>query len=411
MAHASVSGCCSCSSSDDDFPGFISHFVEEKIGPSCPIRRVQTARSSQQQVFILHLDNTSGEPRCWKEEICNGGDRLVVRIWKGSSRWWNLNHPKSIRHELENIARHEVWGYRTASKTLLGCNSKVCGPTVLHFSVQSKDSPSWAILEYIGPGSLRFRDDTAEIDTSWVDGMVKVRHEFGFPEPHPRWGRVPVEQAVDYALEVLLSVVMPLHTNTDVAAEDYFPTPSHSYESMVRLYHDDFQNYLAKYSGGDSNESTGIPKAVLALGDAIERLVLLCNAGDVPSPLPLKLCHLDLQPQNMVFGMKDGVSNLMAVFDWEEAGYADPRFELLMLGRKVCANKSQALEVWRMYEKHAKVDLGPIDPWLYLETVHSLVTLLLQATSGGGRSPWESKQDVCGKIDRELARLQSYGNN
>ena len=56
-------------------------------------------------------------------------------------------------------------------------------------------------------------------------------------------------------------------------------------------------------------------------------------------------------------------------------------------------------------------EVGPIEPWLRLETVHSLCTLLLQAMDflGGGRSPWETKPDLWGKIDRERQRLVKMG--
>jgi hypothetical protein len=35
-----------------------------------------------------------------------------------------------------------------------------------------------------------------------------------------------------------------------------------------------------------------------------------------------------------------------AVLDWEEAADGDPRFEPLLLGRKLCANEEQARTVW-----------------------------------------------------------------
>ena len=110
---------------------------------------------------------------------------------------------------------------------------------------------------------------------------------------------------------------------------------------------------------------------------------------------------------------------ISSVLDWEEAAYADPRFELLMLCRKVCANREQAEVVWNTYEQeynsgdnNKTLKLGPLQPWLELETVHSISTLLMQSMDllGGGRSPWESKPDLWGKIEREIQRLeQQYG--
>jgi thiamine kinase-like enzyme len=144
--------------------------------------------------------------------------------------------------------------------------------------------------------------------------------------------------------------------------------------------------------------------------------------SSILSLLPPVLCHMDCQPQNLLF-VKCATTSLSptaspkpddpvlrvevsSVLDWEEAAYADPRFELLLLCRKVCANRSQADRVWETYRRELpQPHLGPIDPWLRLETVHSLTTLLLQAMKVGGRSPWESQPDLWGKIQREFQRL------
>jgi hypothetical protein len=39
--------------------------------------------------------------------------------------------------------------------------------------------------------------------------------------------------------------------------------------------------------------------------------------------------------------------------------------------------------------------------------VHSITTMLLQATVGGGRNSWESQTDLWNKIDREFQRLDA----
>jgi len=155
---------------------------------------------------------------------------------------------------------------------------------------------------------------------------------------------------------------------------------------------------------------------------------------------------------------------VLSVFDWEDAAWADPRFDLILLCRKVCANRNQANVLWSEYanamlvlkkamtnddhdynhdydgggdednknndelvdkegctnsntmgcstssEYHLtkKNFIGPIKPWLQLETVHSITTMLLQSTDllGGGRNPWETKNDLWGKLQRELTRLE-----
>jgi len=137
---------------------------------------------------------------------------------------------------------------------------------------------------------------------------------------------------------------------------------------------------------------------------------------------------MDLQPQNLIFatpeeaattinrssadGGRRSLPRISSVLDWEEAALADPRFELLLLCRKVCANRQQAEIIWRTYQRETtnyleENALGPIQPWLALETVHSITSLLLQSMDllGGGRIPWESKPDLQGKIQREIQRL------
>ena len=114
--------------------------------------------------------------------------------------------------------------------------------------------------------------------------------------------------------------------------------------------------------------------------------------------------------------------------DWEEACYADPRFELLLVCRKVLANtnREQSEKLWQSYSRYVQRlgrlissktkkgihwNVGPLEQWLKLETTHSLLVSLLQAMDllGSGRSPWETKPDLWGKIDRERQRLEQMG--
>ena len=156
---------------------------------------------------------------------------------------------------------------------------------------------------------------------------------------------------------------------------------------------------------------------IVKLGAAITMLEQDAATMDNLKLLPPVVCHMDLQPQNILFAQQrengsnsspptSSLMNIVSVLDWEEAAYADPRFELLMLCRKVCANRTQADRIWRKYQSEMSTSsqLGPMEPWLRLETVHSLTTLLLQATAGGGRSPWESRRDLQVKMERECHR-------
>lgn len=256
--------------------------------------------------------------------------------------------------------------------------------------------------------------------------MVQVRDEFGFNEPHPRWGRVPVESSLEYAITVLQSVVLPIHKyyflnprNVSLHGLQSPQSCSISYFDMIGLYKEKYKriithngNEVSKEKDSDNNK---LQDAIIRLGQAIDKLEEETRSVETlkeNAPPPV-LCHMDYQPQNLLFASDRmcEVSHIVSVLDWEEAALADPRFDLLMLCRKVCANKAQADIIWNKYQVATKgiVELGNIEPWLKLETVHSLLTLLLQATAGGGRSPWESKPDLWGKIEREFQRLAHTG--
>jgi len=312
--------------------------------------------------------------------------------------------------------------------------------------------------------------------------MTKIRHEFGFDEPHPRHGRVPTDECLDYAIMILHDVVMPLQSyffvmeSADHAEIGSQPLVEHlrsigwvdptqqtptvkpfQYHDMITVYRyalDRLSNANAlRHVEGEKDERMDF---LLGLLDQCIN-ALSCEwvgSEGKPPPLPPVLCHMDLQPQNLFFchintnhEMNGGTSSAVtengghhnnkhihsarncsvaSVMDWEEACYADPRFELLLICRKVVANRGQAEKVWQSYSDRVRQisecislkrktnthwDVGCIEPWLKLETVHSLCTLLLQAMNllGGGRNPWETTSDLWGKIDRERRRLVHMG--
>jgi Phosphotransferase enzyme family len=373
---------------------------------------------------------------------------VVVRRWLRSSRWWNLNAPALLDPSctVHDMARWEVAGYRVSRKAL---GSLV--PRVLYSSVDRKDDqgapvpPSpWSVFEHVaGTGTNAPSPD-------WLQSMVKVRREFGFDEPHPRWGRVPADQCLEYSLLVLHQVVIPLHRYCRQCTRHHLQTPdanleglcgygasidcrSFTFSGMVAIYENAHKSIrlqgLDRRCEGETNPSELLylhepfQRAVDLVGQGIESLkgLLESSSDTIIPPLDLVLCHMDYQPQNLLFAPSDP-KTVLAVLDWEEAAYADPRFDLLLLGRKVCANEQQARALWDAYEAQlakeeveegasgaAKTSrLGPLEPWLHLETVHSLATLLLQAVGGGGRSPWETQPDLWDKIEREMLRLEQH---
>lgn len=397
-------------------PQHIHAHLEQIAGP---VESVEEAISAQQRVLIVSLRKTTTAHADveWMHALEAGRNRVVVRIWMGSSRWWNLNHPSTTQKLWSGICEQEVWGYRCARRALKGTAIRI--PRVLHVSaIERDDEYPWAIFEYVGFHSTLF-DDSIVPDESWTNSMIKVRDEFGFDEPHPRWGRVRVEDCLEYAFTVLESVILPLHryyfSSNVVLTEAVL---SFNFYDMIELYKTKFETFIATKSVESGSKSGQLQDAIQKLGRAIERLSTeaMVNQG-ILKELPLVLCHMDCQPQNLVFARQKGrhsskqenAASIVSVLDWEEAALADPRFELLMLCRKVCANRKQAGFIWHKYEKQMNIKLGSIEPWLKLETVHSLTTLLLQATAGGGRSPWESNPDLWVKIEKEFLRLAKAG--
>jgi thiamine kinase-like enzyme len=439
------------------------------------IKIIEEAKSAQQQVFILQFqqqqptnhhrpisnddddddENTtasSSNNNNWCNALNVGNYHLVLRIWYGGSSWWNL-HRNTNPIEL---ATKEVMGYRVAHAAFLNNKSTVSSnnpriPRVVYFddnTTQQSDLP-WAVLEYVGPNSMFLEESKADT-TTYFDTMIKVRKEFGFDEPHPRWGRVPIHQSLQYSQLILHQVMIPLHYQTtrinrirtcpkdDNCNDQQLQDIVHTYSSMVNLYRDAYnsmvKNLSSSYSHKDnerriSNNQSG-PNRMKECLDRLDQLliVLESNASSIED-LPPVLVHMDLQPQNLIFcksskkGDDDQGTSIFSVLDWEDTGWADPRFDLLLLCRKVCSNRNQAECIWSDYEASGKtaqqqheqqqhhqiISLGPINPWLQLETVHSITTMLLQSMDllNGGRNPWETKTDLWGKLEREFLRWDS----
>ena len=649
------------------------------------------------------------------EVMESGHNRLVLRIWKGGSRWWNLN--RNVDPQI--VARAEIMGYQIARSafqthqtqtqfqtkhkhnnntyydtTIDEKNSNSTRlimrrkrqvpiiPRVLHFSCSSSSSLSlslsssssslstsssssllcWAVLEYVGPDDEGFLHTTAsnatttitpigkkeeeindnnnekgfidenddgnekddnkiegqqrlqlllplqvqpimmQVDHSYLNGMINIRNEFGFEEPHPRWGRVPVESCLGYARLVLRDIILPLHCYSSSSSRVILQHDAQTYSTMVRFYRQAWNEVTTKYNDNNNNANSSnkqkynhdndveivddkndndnnsngrfrIQQCLKRLEHGLEELEEIImqtnnNATDknekgatvetsrtiIVPPLDPVLVHLDLQPQNMIFYKKshlvmpsakqqasvsssstrirtatkiaatddnrpkvqsegekveqrqqnvniDGNNNneedqsavtttddddddnnynsvqVFSVLDWEDAAWADPRFDLILLCRKVCANREQADIIWSEYAKAlvlfncdketkaavmddnrvvdngyyyddfhdslnnnqgsarnniecysipslyssltTKVEnynyniLGPIQPWLLLETVHSISTMILQSTDllSGGRNPWETKKDLWDKIQREFSRLDDLLNS
>ena len=454
-------------------------------------------------IDALHSGNHKLILRKWKQG---------ARWWN-----LNMNHAdtssSSATNDNSNInntlsmAKAEVAGYRLAKLAMSHYSQqhnnnnkkrKICAhvPDVLYFSHDENDTEGapWALFSYFGDCKEGLDEDGNEernIDINIVNNttlkwdlknaisvaktsqsssslqhnhlveckhypstMTKIRHEFGFDEPHPRHGRVPIDECSDYAHMILRDVVLPVQfsffewsssssssslqpsvndvewkDSLCVLAVDSQASKSFQYQDMIAVYR------LAQQRLSAAKKNATVDDERM---DALLQMMYECvsalehewdgHDGRHPPPLPAVICHMDLQPQNLTFwhdrnGNDNGNINVhvskhcsvASVVDFEEAAYADPRFEVLLICRKVLANLEQAEGLWKSYSSSVKLqttwDVGPIEPWLRLETVHSLFTLLLQANNllGGGRNPWETKPDLWGKIDRERRRLVRMG--
>jgi len=465
----------------------------------------------------------------------------------------NLLEQQQQKQSIVDLAVAEVTGYRIAQRIFAqndmtqSSSYDMIQPDVLFFSQDDDEytirqqmkslavfSYPWAIFSYVGEHSLYYyysypestiintttmtiqdihthQDDSSSLPMKWIynssfiQSMVRNRHEYGFIEAHPRHGRVCVDQCLDYALHLLDTIILPLHgaffthcilhQNNESSLSSLLISSSSNYWSANELLHltltveakadqdlwnhdykkQLYQNYMANAISikpiryGDmidiyemvfttvkkmtqssyKNHKCYINQPVL---DAIlEKLDTWIKAlhqendslilhGEYDS-LPGVLCHFDLQPQNMVFrqrvvpspssssnsstlNSKNDIPIISSILDWEECCYADPRFELLLLCRKVVANRIQANIVWNAYSKKVEklfhkenFRVGPILPWLRLESVHSIMTIIRHLCysspshiqdGGDGRRPWENQTELFAKIEREFERLHSF---
>ena len=472
------------------------------------------------------------------------GDRNTQR--RQTQKRSSSNHDDSsiLCHDL---AKAEVAGYRVAKRALEYYNcrrqtkvavvetsitdidscrngwveTKVCIPTVVYFQQDNIKNP-WGLFSFVGQDSIdvnpmrknQQKDDDSNqewvVCEEFIHNMVKIRHEFGFDEPHPRHGRVHTDQSLDYALHVMDTVILPLHSaffdcycnkninnsasislkekddgrkqsfstsdfqqhpllqddGHDLEMINYFLTQSPCnknkfkedknqtdtkacrYGDMVELYQVIMSHLKKEMTSSTFSNSMNQPnqpdcikkinhrmnaalkildKCVLLL--QLESKELRCCGKN--NHLPAVLCHIDLQPQNMILCRNiqsrnsNEIPRIFSVLDWEESCYADPRFELLLLCRKVVATRSQANAIWEKYDlfiqkrfgesfknnqlERNKSLLGSIEPWLKLETVHSLITLFMQGMNLGGRNPWEGLNELWNKMSREMKRLVDLG--
>jgi len=439
----------------------LSQFEEILRKETCgriKVKATQNIKSAQQQVLVLSLARDNTNYLIEYNEVSDLGyrlmdacerssGRLVLRIWKGGARWWNLN--SNSKDACLQLANAEVAGYRVAREAFHLYHTKVGRghfqdfprisiPEVLLFKKGGGYANPWAIFSYVKDMNI-ISEGASSHDWKFCDdfihSMVKIRKEFGFDEPHPRHGRVCVEHALEYAEHVLENAIIPLHTiffdresnddsfNYIIRQEIHVLNANNfrcsggaiSYHDMVQLYQENIYQIKKKHKFDRQSKTEKICVFITAIEGFIDKLVLEAKSVE-DFPLPSVVCHLDLQPQNMILctskNVPSSIPRITSILDWEESCYADPRFELLLLCRKVVANRKQADTLWGYYSKYLSdqfhLKVGPIDPWLRLESVHSLLGMCMQGMDllEGGRNPWEEKSDLLNKMQCEIYRLQ-----
>ena len=423
------------------------------------IHSIENITSAQQTVLLLTLTQKNRESPTpssseslsdIEEEIRSiRGEqlRLILRIWKAGARWWNLNC--NSKDGLIRLANSEVFGYQLAYQAFEQYYNQyeskdrpavqICIPKLLYYQNDCQDAP-WAVFSFVKDMELaqHYCDNDLRkdlyFDNKLITDMVKVRKEFGFDEAHPRHGRVAIEDALDYAMQVLETAIFPLHTifyqSCDISkqnesfkrrikmlnANNFIGSNAPiRYIDMVELYQEKLSEISSHMDIDSSLKQDEITSMIKTLQSFVQRLLVESKKVE-KFPLPSVLCHLDLQPQNMILLSNERhckkIPQIFSILDWEESCFADPRFELLLICRKVVANRQQADCIWKSYGKfindYFHLEIGSLDSWLRLESVHSLLGMCMQSMDllEGGRNPWEEKPDLVAKLKRELHRLE-----
>ena len=336
---------------------------------------ITQCHSAKQEVLLLTTTNTNTP---FEESLQKNNRNIIVRKYKSTATYWNLQGTLNIENP-PTLKDRETRAY-TIARSVFN-DSKIVIPEVLH--VDDKDNA--VVFEYVGSSSSYFVG--GDFDDSMVRNMIKTRLEFGFDEPHPRHGRVPAEQCLEYAKSVVRDIVVPIHKaklNLGSYELEMFGAVK-TFGGMLRLYEEQF------------TKLEGVGDEVMDMIEILKKNIRDVEAGCVGPTL----VHGDLQPQNLMFRKGEGEGeeiDIACLLDWEDAAIADGRFEVLLIARKLVANVAQAKVVWSYYKELmgavVAIDIGEIDDWLKLESLHSICTFMLQGDSSD-------------KLGNELKRMRS----
>jgi len=156
--------------------------------------------------------------------------------------------------------------------------------------------------------------------------LIRPRFKYGYEEYHPRWGRLSVDQSLPYALAIIDQVLVPLHKSNITELSPDLRVSSWGVRFHFLDVADRVRVQLSAVQTCDSHMRNAVEFAV----SVTCRAMTLWKRSGLQSEqrIPCVLCHMDLQPQNV---SRDAMGKILFVFDWEEAAWADPTFELLLL--------------------------------------------------------------------------------
>lgn len=164
--------------------------------------------------------------------------------------------------------------------------------------------------------------------------------------------------------------------------------PRESTEPLARLetYEEQLQ-YLEELAR--SCEAAHLCRSIQAVKECFEQ-------APIP-PLPPALLHLDFHMGNILISKTEQV---LAVLDWEFACIGDPRFDLARHIRRSCQDRRDpenfrgGPELWEAYSElrfggASSACLGPMDPWIALESLvlHVFTTVLCTRLARGQPVP------------------------
>lgn len=288
------------------------------------IKKVKKVSDGWHEGYLLELSAAliSGTP-----------PKAFLRIWRAQLSYWRLD--VHTGHGVESRAMQLAQEAGLPTPRMLKTGNCARAP--------QGDQCDWAVYSYV-----KHADDKTVLKafSARKDDVVPSKEKF------------------------IISLMARLH-NLDLAGRDTTP--------LARF--NGWESHL-DYLEGLCTEAAVADSDVLCALDGVRGLFVSSSIPD----MPVALCHLDWHFGN-VLCKADG--ELQAVIDWEFAGIGDPRLDLARFIRRlrwdgdiVCKDRGSDAQTERIVESYAharfgsaasSVMIGPLDPWIALESLLVLV--------------------------------------